>query len=144
MIVTLQDRFEFLTGLAQMPFHGSGSEVQLYADIADAEAFQVIKIANDPGCRREDVQEEVDILPLEGEEWIGGAADFSSFPQFSGICGWGGLAFIDGGMQDNGIDPIEEDPFAGVVPADVPEHLQHPVVEGFEGLVVVGEEAFAQ
>src|SRR5580692_6299088 len=47
-------------------------------------------------------------------------------------------------MQDNGIDPIEEDPFAGVVPADVPEHLQHPVVEGVEGLVVVGVEAFAQ
>ena len=144
MIVTLQDRFEFLTGLAQMPFHGSGSEVQLHADIADAEPFQVVKIANDPGCRREDVQEEVDILPLEGEEGIGGAADFSSFPQFSGIGGGGGLAFIDSGMQDNGVDPIEEDPFAGVVPAEVLKHLQHAVVEGFEGLMVVGEEAFAQ
>jgi len=80
MIVTLQDRFEFLTGLAQMPFHRSGSEVQFHADIADAEPFQVVKIANDPGCRCEDVQEEVDILPLEGEKGIGGGADFGSFP----------------------------------------------------------------
>lgn len=126
-----------------MPFDGSGTKVQLHTDVADVEAFQIIEITYDTGGRSENVQEHIDILPLKGEEGIGGCADLGSFLKFAGISGRGGFAFIDGGMQDNGIDPIEEGPFVSVVPANVPEYLQHPVVEGFEGLVVVGEEAFA-
>jgi hypothetical protein len=126
-----------------MPFHGSGTDVQFRADITDAERLQVEEVTYDPGCRRKGVQEEVDILPFEGEERIGAAAEPDRFREVAGIGGRGGLAFIDGGMQDNGIDLIEEGSFFGVVSCDVPEHLQHPVVESFEGLVVVGEEAFA-
>ena len=137
--------FQFLPALAQMPFHGARRDLQLFDDSGDGIALDIEKAANDPGSGRQMIQQFINLFRFERTERIIAGVGLDTRQGFGTLRNADRQPeLIDGRIADDRIDPVKESSLTGVVRIDMFIHFQHPVVNGFPGLVIILEKTLAQ
>jgi hypothetical protein len=121
----------------------------LLRNILDGITLDIEKITDYPGGAAELIQQYKNILLFHRQDGIAPVVRIRDR-----ICqpvqvrsrrdGDGTPELIQGRIADNGIYPIEELSFVRPVGVHAAENFHHPVIDGFNGLVIIAEETSAK